>query len=85
MNDGAFAGPAGVLREDAAAHEEGHRPDAEALAHVLADPMQPAAAARAGGGHRLDHFLLTRQVGGQGAEVALGLATAARRLRGDRR
>ena len=71
-----------VLRTPGDQHPEPGGRDVEALAHILADPMQRAAAA-AGGRFRLDHLLDPRQMRRQSAPVdARGRLLARRRARG---
>ena len=64
-----LASPAGVSRPPHHQHAERRRHDVEALGDVLADPMQPARAARAGRAPDVDQRLDARQVSRQGAAV----------------
>ena len=78
-----LAGPAGVSRPPYHQHAERGRHDVEALGDVLADPMQPARAARAGRALDVDQRLDARQVRRQGAAVR-SPARRALRLHGRR-
>ena len=75
-----LAGAAGVARPADHQHPELHRHHVEALGHVLADLVQGARAARAGGAVDVDEGLDPRQVGGQCPAVGAALGSPGRLL-----
>jgi hypothetical protein len=74
LDDRTLAGAAGVFGTDRAQHTQPRGNPIERFAHLLADPMHPAGAARAECGRWLDHLFDPGQVRRQRADVAPGLA-----------
>lgn len=79
LGDALAARAAGVFGAARHHHPELRRDDVELLGHVLADPVQRPAAARARRGLGFENRLDPRQMRRQGAPVAVLLLPAPRR------
>jgi hypothetical protein len=76
LHDDVLAGAAGVFGSADDEHPELGRHDVELFAHVLANPVQLAFAARADLAQNVNDGLYTRQMGGQRAAIGAPLARA---------
>jgi hypothetical protein len=82
LNDHILTGAAGIFGPAHDDHTQLRRNDVKPVAHVLADPMQAIAAARAGMVLDVDDYLHTRRVAGQRAAVGTTLGSLCQTFRG---